>query len=376
VSQEFGGSADAIVIGGGVVGCAVARALSLRGHAPILLESSAHLGTGTTSRNSGVIHAGLYYRVGSRKADTCVRGARQLYVFCNERGVPHAKVGKWVVGNQDDEEALAALLARAHANGATGVRFASMTEVQRAVGDIACGVAGHVALFSPDTGIVDAVALTQALAADALRHGATILTHARLLSARRTADTWRLSTSRGPVSTARVVNAAGLHADDVARMFGVQKHVIVPVRGDYVRWRRAPRFTSLIYPAPIPRHGGLGVHVTIDLAGGVRLGPDVTWDVTKDDVGAPTNEAALRERFAEAGRRLFPRLRTEDLSWESAGIRPKRRRSDEAEAPGASDGADFYLAEDSPGLINLVGIESPGLTAALALAEDTVALFA
>lgn len=351
-----------IVIGGGVVGCAIARALALRGHAPTLLEAGAHLGGGTTSRNSGVIHAGLYYAKGSHKAVTCVRGAGLLYAFCNQHRVPHAKVGKWIVGTKHEEHALTELLARAHGNGATNVRLASAAELSRGVGGVAGGVLGEVALFSPDTGIVDAVALTHALARDAERHGATVVTHARVTSARRDGSEWSLGTTRGELRAQRVVNAAGLHADDVARMFGVDAHVVVPVRGDYVTWRRAPRFTSLVYPAPVAGHGGLGVHVTFDLAGRTRLGPDVTWNVTKDDLGPPADERALLERFAQEGRRLFPGLRAEDLSWESAGLRPKRRSGDSVHA-------DFHVAEDAPGLVNLVGIESPGLTAALAIAE-------
>jgi L-2-hydroxyglutarate oxidase LhgO len=334
----------------------------------MLLEAASSLGSGTTSRNSGVVHAGIYYAERSHKARMCVRGASLLYAFCNEHGVPHRRVGKWIVGSIEEEGALGALLARAHANGATNVRRASRAELTAAFADVACAIRGDVALHSPDTGIVDAVAFSHALARDAELNGATVLTHARVSAAERDGNAWKLHTSRGPISAENVVNAAGLFADDVARMFGVDSHAIVPVRGDYVRWHRAPAFSTLVYPAPGPNHGGLGVHVTIDLDGAVRLGPDVTWDVDKAHVGPPDDERALLERFADAARKLFPHVRAEDLSWESAGIRPKRGRSAEQ--------ADFYVGLDAPGLVNVVGIESPGLTAALALAEDTVTLFA
>ncbi|MEI8259212.1 MAG: FAD-dependent oxidoreductase, partial [Deltaproteobacteria bacterium] len=190
----------------------------------------------------------------------------------------------------------------------------------------------------------------------------TILCGARVERAERLAEGWRLETTRGPIECAWVVNAAGLFADDVARMCGVGDHRIVPVRGDYFRWRGAPRFERLVYPAPVEHAGGLGVHVTLDLAGGVRLGPDVQWGVERLDHAPPADEDARRLRFYEAGRALFPGLRLEALSWDGCGVRPKRRGPDELER-------DFHVAIDAPGLVDLVGIESPGLTAAMALAE-------
>lgn len=352
-----------VIVGGGVVGCAIAAHLASRGLRPWLLEAADRLATGTTARNSGVIHAGLYYPNGSLKAETCVRGARLLVAWCDRTGVPYRRCGKWIVAQSGEEDAIATLHANAVRNGAHGLELADGSRLRRALPD----VRDAAGLWSPNTGIVDAEAFARSLAADAERSGATVVCGSAVLAAAPGPDGWRIETARGPVDTAWIVNSAGLFADDVARMCGIDQHRVVPVRGDYFRWRGAPRFPHLVYPAPRLHTGGLGVHVTIDLAGSVRLGPDVQWGVGRLDHAPPADEDARRLAFFTAATAMFPSLRPDALAWDGCGIRPKRRQAHEPEQ-------DFYVGVDAPGLVNLVGIESPGLTAAMALAERVGAL--
>jgi L-2-hydroxyglutarate oxidase LhgO len=353
---------DIAVVGGGVVGCAVASALARARRSVVLLEGGERLGDGVTSRNSGVIHSGLYYPPQSLKAQACVRGNVLLYEWARARGVSHARLGKLVVARDPaavpDLEVLAA---NAQASGAPGVALVPAEFVRAREPSIEAAAA----LWCPQTGIVDAVELTRSLATDATEHGALVLTQARVRAILRDGGSYELDTARGPVRAAGVVNAAGLHADEVAALAGVTRYRIHPWRGDYFRYTPRARHQHLIYPVRRRGAPGLGVHLTLDLAGRCRLGPDVEHVARKDDYSPREEKLAA---FLEAARALFGAVSAEQLAYDGCGIRPKLR------APGDPEEKDFVLSEDLPGFIDLVGIESPGLTAALALAERVAAI--
>jgi L-2-hydroxyglutarate oxidase LhgO len=353
---------DVAIVGGGVVGCAVASALARARLSVLLLEAGERLGDGVTSRNSGVIHSGLYYAPASLKAQTCVRGNALLYEWAREQGVPHARPGKLVVANHPAAlPALEALAANARTSGARGVELVTSAFVQAREP----AVPALAALWCPQTGIVDPVELTRSLAADAAGNGALVLTQARVRGIGRGSSAFELDTARGPVRAGRVVNAAGLHADEVAALAGVTRYRVHPWRGDYFRFTPAAPHRHLIYPVRPRGAPGLGVHLTLDLAGRCRLGPDVEHVGRKDD-HAPREDKL--PAFLAAARALLGEVRAEQLAYDGCGIRPKLR------APGDPEEKDFVLSEDLPGFVDLVGIESPGLTAALALAERVRAL--
>jgi L-2-hydroxyglutarate oxidase LhgO len=359
-----------VVIGAGVVGLAVGRELAARGNEVFVLEATGHPGSGTTSRNSEVIHAGLYYRPGSLKADLCIEGRRILYDYLERRQVDFRKCGKLVVAVDPSElPALEALLANAKAAGAEGVDFISEAEARRRQP----AVRSVGALWSAETGILDAAGLVRALRADLERADGMLVLHARVCGAERAGFGYQLAVEIGEESEAFdcdvVVNAAGLAADRVARLaFGDEPQAGLPshryVRGSYVRvwWPRAAAPPDcLVYP--LPNHGGtgLGVHLTVDLSGGLRLGPDT--EVLPDRIEDYTVAEAVVPRFVEAARCYLEFPPDVSFSPDFAGIRPVR---DEETAF-----KDFYIAEESarglPGWVNLIGIESPGLTASLAI---------
>jgi L-2-hydroxyglutarate oxidase LhgO len=350
---------DAAIIGGGVVGLACAAAIARGGKSTVVLEQHRALGTETTSRNSEVIHAGLYYVPGSLKATLCVRGAELLYEWCAAKAVPHARCGKLVVAVSDAEaSALDALRARATTNGA---------RVEMITGERARALEPNVeatcALVSPNTGIVDSHAFVATLAADIAAHDGIVAIGRRLVAAERSRDRWLLDcdgvVGRERIEASWVINAAGLYADDVAMKFGLD--VVASgvrqqfVKGSYFRSRRA-LVKHLVYPVP-PSHGhGLGVHATIDLAGHVRFGPDTEPAKSRDDYAVDELRA---HSFGEAIRTYLPALRDEDLVPDTSGIRPK-----------VASGDFMFVSQGT--VLHLAGIESPGLTAALAIAEHAV----
>lgn len=355
---------DVAVIGAGVVGLACAAALARRGHDVIVLERHDGPGRETSSRSSGVVHAGLYDPPGSRKAATCVEGRALLYARCARDGVPHAKTGKLVVATSDDEvELLEALATRGRANGAGALRMLGRAEVRR----LEPRVRAAAALFSPESGIVDVHALATSHAAEAQAHGASFAYRTSVEGLEPRADGWALVTrdaggERVVLRARRVVNAAGLGADRVASMAGLDVDTlgwrIRPCKGDY--FALAPRLgaitTHLVYP--VPTHAGLGVHVTMDLGGRYRAGPDAEYvDAPRYDV-SPDRASA----FGAALRRYLPEVRDDELTPDYAGVRPKLYGPGEPQR-------DFVLEERPLGLVHLVGIESPGITAAEALAR-------
>jgi L-2-hydroxyglutarate oxidase LhgO len=361
--------ADAVVIGAGVVGLAIARGLALAGREVIVLEAQALVGSGISSRNSEVIHAGIYYRTGSRKALFCVSGKEMLYRFCAERGVPHRRCGKLIVATGKDQVLrLHELKERAHANGVRELELLSPAEIALLEPEIRC----DAGLLSASTGIVDSHALMLALQGDTEAHGGVIAFSTRLLSGHVRSDGVALrieGIEEFELKADLLVNSAGLDAQGVSRSIdGLPADQIPPQRfakGSYYVLNRAAPFQRLVYPVPEP--GGLGIHATIDLAGQARFGPDVEWiDVPDYSV---TEDGA--NRFYSAVRGYWPDLQDGQLAPGYAGIRPK------IVGPGEPEG-DFLLhgPEEHRGarVVALYGIESPGLTASLAIAEEVVQL--
>jgi L-2-hydroxyglutarate oxidase LhgO len=364
---------DVAIVGGGVVGLACAASLARAKRQVIVLERHARLGDEVSSRNSGVIHAGLYYPVGSQKALTCVEGRARLYARCAREGLPHEKLGKLLVATDEAERGqLEAIFARGQDNGAGALRMLDEHEVSRLEPRVRA-VAG---LLSPETGIVDVHALLTSYKREALGHGAELCLATRVEGLEPSASGMRVRTRSqlgevAELTATFVVNAAGLAADRIAALAGLDVDALGyrlhPCKGDYfalsTRLRRAVR--HLIYPVPV--QAGLGIHLTLDLDGMLRAGPDTEYvDELRYDIDPGKGHA-----FGEAVRRYFPELRDEDLQPDYAGIRPK------LQGPGATP-RDFVIEDAArhgvPGLINLIGIESPGLTASEAIAERVVAL--
>lgn len=365
-------SVECVVIGAGVVGLAVARTLARAGHEVVILEAEDAIGTHTSSRNSEVIHAGIYYPHGSLKARACVRGRELLYEYCAARGVPHRRCGKLIVAAEESQRPeLEAIRAKAHANGATDVVAIERAEALAMEPELACVAALH----SPSTGIVDSHSLMLAYLGEAEDAGAMLALKSPLERGTLRADGGIELEVGGREPTrilARwVVNSAGLTAPAAARAIeGYPAEHAPPqlyAKGNYYSLNRRSPFSRLVYPVPEP--GGLGVHLTLDLAGQARFGPDVEW-VERIDYRVDPARAA---RFYRAIRRYWPGLPDGALAPGYSGIRPK------TSGPG-EPASDFVIQgpreHNVPGLVHLFGIESPGLTASLALAEDVLAALA
>ncbi len=355
---------DCLVIGAGVVGLAVARALARAGREVVVVEATEQIGSEASSRNSEAIHAGIYYPKDSLKARLCVAGKAALYRFCAEYGVAHARTGKLIVAADEAQvPALGELKARAAANGVDDLELLGPAEVARLEPEVSCAAA----LLSPSTGIVDGHGLMLALLGEAEAHGAAIAYFAPFEGA--SADREGLRARIGGAEPIELVcdvlvNSAGLAAQGLARRIeGLDPATIPPLyfaKGNYFGLRGRAPFRRLVYPVPEP--GGLGVHVTLDLGGRCRFGPDVEWIEEIDyDV-----DPARADAFYGAIRRYWPGLPDGALQPDYAGIRPKL-------VPEGAPAADFVIQgrreHGLAGLVNLYGIESPGLTAALAIAE-------
>jgi L-2-hydroxyglutarate oxidase LhgO len=353
---------DAVVIGAGVLGLAVARALATAGREVVILEAEDAIGTHTSSRNSEVIHAGIYYPQGSLKARACVEGRERLYDYCAERGVPHRRCGKLIVATDAAQrEDLEGIRQTAHANGVTDVVCVSQERVRTMEPELHCVAALH----SPSTGIVDSHALMLAYLRDAEHAGAMLALKCSLAKGVVRAGGIELHvTGAEPILAAQVVNSAGLRAPSLARSIEGYAAELAPpefyAKGNYYSLAQRPPFSRLVYPVPEP--GGLGVHVTLDLGGRARFGPDVEWVDTVDYTVDPRRA----EHFYAAIRRYWPGLPDGALEPDFAGIRPKISGKD---APAADFLVQGPRVHGVPGLVNLFGIESPGLTASLPLAD-------
>ncbi|MBB3591235.1 L-2-hydroxyglutarate oxidase LhgO [Rhizobium sp. BK529] len=361
---------DCVVVGGGVVGLAVARELTMKGRQVVLLEAEPMTGSITSARNSEVIHAGLYYATGSLKAQLCVVGKHKLYEYCRERRVPHRACGKLVVATSEQELGYLEKLSRqAEANGVEDCYLIDAAELFRREPEIR----GVAALVSPSTGIVDSHSLMQAYITDVEADGGTIVCNSPVIEGEFTADKIRLSVGgRDPVriEAGLVVNAAGLNAWTLSeRLSGLDASTIPPryyAKGCYFALAGRAPAKQLIYPVPEP--GGLGVHLTLDLAGQARFGPDVEW-VEAIDYDVDPSRA---DKFYSAIRRYWPDLVDGALQPAYSGIRPK------IAGPAAGGGGDFVIQGPEqtrhPGYVALYGIESPGLTASLAIGQKVARL--
>ena len=368
--------ANILIIGGGVVGCAIARAVSARWQDVFLLEQYPKLGMATSSRNSGVIHSGIYYPLNSLKARHCVEGNRQTYEFCKKHNVPFRHTGKLVVAaNTREEEELAALKKRGEDNGVEGLRLIGPAEIQNREPHIA----GAAAMEVLSTGIVSAEELVHAYARVATGQGANIVKRARVVSLEPGKGTIRVGVLIGDeegaqgetIETRCLVNAAGLYADEVAALLGNNSWKIYPVRGEYceIRGARASLINDLVYPLPHAHGLSLGVHFTKTLWGTVLVGPTATYVDGKDNY---ERERLPIADFAHSARTLLPEIEESDLQLGYSGLRPK------LVPPEGKGIADFVIARDPavPQAIQLVGIESPGLTAAPSIAEHVAQLVA
>jgi len=350
---------DVVIIGAGVVGAAIAAALSGSARSILVIERSLKEGSGITSRNSGVIHSGLYYPPGSLKAETCLRGQVLLYDWCQRQRVAHRRTGKLIVARRPDELGdLEALAKNATTAGATGIKLIDGRTIAALEPSMPPCAA---ALLCPKTGIVDPHALTRSLRAAAERQGVMFAMGTTITGLRATGAGISVESGDERLHASVVVNSAGLEADRLAAIAGVRGLPIYPCRGDYFRLSGARgRYQRLLYPVRRRGAAGLGVHLTLELDGGVRLGPDAEYVDDRDDLSpAPEKHGA----FLRAAEELLGPVDPERLRYDSCGIRPKLR------PPSEGQERDFVILEEPSGCLHLLGIESPGLTAALALAE-------
>ena len=362
--------AEAVVIGAGVVGLAVARALAQAGRDVLILEKNARIGEETSARNSEVIHAGIYYPKESLKAELCVAGRDRLYAFCESHGIPHTRLGKLIIATKtDQDEQLAALRGKADDNGVRDLSPLSKAQVASLEPELSA----TGGLFSPSTGIIDSHAYMLAVLGDAEAAGASLVRDAEAMSVTRHGTGYRLAVRNAgetlTLQTAILVNCAGLWAPRVAGRIEPLDSAFVPptflAKGNYAILNVRSPFRHLIYP--MPEAGGLGVHLTMDMGGAARFGPDVEWLETDDpamiDYAVST---AVPARFAPRIASYWPRITETMLTPGYSGVRPKIGGPKDPNADFRIEGPQTH---GLTGLINLFGIESPGLTASLAIAE-------
>lgn len=360
---------DCIVVGAGVVGLAIARALALSGREVMVVEAAEGIGTGTSARNSEVIHAGIYYPAGSLKAKLCVQGRHMLYAYCAEKGVAHKRIGKLIVATSEEEiPKLTDILHKARVNGVDDMELLTAAQAQALEPALFC----TAALLSPSTGIIDSHGLMLAYQGDAENAGAQCVFHTPLESGKVRSDGGFELQFGGAeamsLSCNVLINASGLHAPTLARRIEGIPESSIPTeylcKGSYFTLQTRAPFTRLIYPTP--HHAGLGVHLTLDLGGQAKFGPDTEW-IDKVDYDIDPSRC---EGFYEAVRSYWPGMQDGTLSPGYTGIRPKISGPHEP-------AGDFMIVGPAThgivGLVNLFGIESPGLTSSLAIAEETLA---
>ncbi len=352
---------DTVVIGAGVVGLAVARRLAISGHETLILDSADIIGSGVSSRNSEVIHAGIYYPQDSLKAKLCVKGRDMLYEFCTSRDVPHNRCGKLIVADSASQYSdISGIAKNAKANGVSDIELLNAEAIKDIEPEVSC-IGG---LFSPSTGIVDSHSLMLALLGEAEYAGAQLCLSTKVRGISEINNTIVVETEDEQevyrISCNKLVNAAGLGAVDLVPRKHDENLSKVMAKGNYFRLVGKSPFQRLIYP--VPETGGLGIHATIDLQGNARFGPDVQWiDEESYDVNVSSEED-----FKTRVSRYWPEIINRDICPDYAGIRPKIATNGEVYP-------DFFIHDSSihgvPGLVNLLGIESPGLTSCLAIAE-------
>jgi L-2-hydroxyglutarate oxidase LhgO len=354
-----------VVVGAGIIGLAVARALALRGWDTIVAEKSASIGAGISSRNSEVAHGGMYYPSGSLRARHCVLGRRALYAYCDSHGVPYRRVGKLIVAADDSETIkIAAIYEQGLANGVEAMSLLDAAGARRLEPNLHCAAA----VLSRETGIVDTHALMLSLLGDIEAHGGVLALRTPIERLDRRKGRWIVrfgGAAPEAIAVDAVVNSAGLDAQALAEVADSYPASRIPplrmAKGHYFSCAGPRAFSHLIYPAPVD--GGLGVHLTLDLGGRVRFGPDVEWiDAIDYDVSVERADG-----FYAAIRRYWPGLPDHSLTPDYAGIRPKLTGPGQPAADFVIDGPQRHHI---PGLVHLFGIESPGLTASLSLAED------
>ena len=364
---------DAIVIGAGAVGLACGAALARQGHQTLVLESALGIGTGTSARNSEVIHAGLYYPTGSLRHRMCIAGRRKMYQWNAERGVPHKRTGKLIVATCETQiPKMQALFEQGIRNEVEGLNFLTAHEAMALEPNLRCSAA----VLSEETGILDSHAYMLSLQGDLEDHGGTVVIGAPVEEVEILADgRYRLRVGGAEpidIITKILVNSAGLYAIRIARNMHGYPSSLIPfftlAKGNYFSCLTKPAFGSLIYPVPV--EGGLGVHITLDLGGRMRFGPDVEW-LGHDDPDRVDYAVDLRhaDSFYDAVRKYWPGLPDGAIAADYSGCRPKLSAAGEPTADFRIDGPELHGCD---GLVHLFGIESPGLTSSLAIADEVV----
>ena len=362
---------DILIIGAGVVGLAIAREVARADRRVVILERNKAFGQETSSRNSEVIHGGMYYPSGTLKARFCVEGRRLLYELCEKYSIAHKKTGKLVVAVEEDEKnVLQKLLKLGQVDGVEGLVMFSADQINK----IEPNVKGLSAMYSPQTGIIDSHSLMKFYLNSAQDDGAMVVFNAEATAIERKAKGYNVNVKNGgetiKVVARVVINSAGLDSDLVANMAGIDldknKYRLHYCKGQYFRVNAAKSkmINGLVYPVPKPKAGGLGIHVTIDLTGSIRLGPDDEY--MKDCIKDYSVDSLRAEKFFESAKIFMPFIELSDLTADTSGIRPKLQEE-------GGELRDFIIHDESdkglPGFLNLIGIESPGLTASPAIAK-------
>lgn len=350
-----------IVIGAGVIGLAIARELAISGKDVIVLERHGHFGEETSSRNSEVIHAGIYYPKGSLKARFCVEGKSLLYKYCRDFNIPHSKMGKLIVATQDNElDVLKEIAIKAKNNGVSDLISLSETEARDLEPSLSC----VGALLSPSTGIIDTHQYMLSLTGEIESHGGAIAYHSTFARAVKTENGFTVHTKNSQITCKNLINSAGLSAQKIAYNIDVLHPHFIPkqylAKGSYFTMHLPAPFKHLIYP--VPNTASLGIHVTLDMAGQIRFGPDQEWI---EDINYEV-DASRADGFYAAIRRYYPALPDDCLIAAYAGIRPKTQSPSDTATDFCFSGPDQHSI---PGLVNLFGMESPGLTSSLRIAQ-------